>query len=496
MIGEAKIRMLLCSAICTGLLAGAASAKEAEADGAAVEAVPAFEGEVAAPKPLPPLPMPAHPFQDNRGYSGAHADSYNSGVIAASGPLGKNLDVHAYRTKQKPGFCSAQHPDKKGRIISICVGWNQPGTLVLLSPDNLEVLAEHSIPSRAGFYFRMDQDGRVIVPAGDMSVQVFEIADEEGSAPIWKLVKRYDVSSAVPPELTGPMTVPLDIVADWQGNWWFAILKPAAIGYVTPEGKVFSHLFEGERIANGLASDPDGVFFVSSKKLYGMRAGPSGPEIFLELPYETGSGDEGAAAEGMDVGEETDTGSGTTPVLFGNKLIAFGDTADPRPNAVVYRLDDVPDDQRLVCKVPLFKPNRSVLENSFIGYGNSVVVENNKGFKMGGDSSAAEAGFVRFDVREDLSGCDIVWENYEVRAGTGAKMSSGNGLIYTHELLKGTKEDWYLTALDFRTGEVAWRHYLGKGADWDNALMTMSISPDGLLTSGLFAGIVGARDSD
>ena len=29
---------------------------------------------------------------------------------------------------------------------------------------------------------------------------------------------------------------------------------------------------------------------------------------------------------------------------------------------------------------------------------------------------------------------------------------------------------------------------------WDNALLTMSISPDGLLTSGMYAGILAAKD--
>lgn len=113
---------------------------------------------------------------------------------------------------------------------------------------------------------------------------------------------------------------------------------------------------------------------------------------------------------------------------------------------------------------------------------------------MVGSSADAESGFVRIDVREDLSGCDIVWENYEVRAGTGAKLALGNGLIYVHELLLGTDDEWYITTIDFETGKTVWRHHLGSGVDWDNALLTISISPDGVLTSGMFAGILGARD--
>ncbi len=115
---------------------------------------------------------------------------------------------------------------------------------------------------------------------------------------------------------------------------------------------------------------------------------------------------------------------------------------------------------------------------------------------MAGSSAGAEPGFVRIDVRSDLSGCDVVWENYEVRAGTGAKLSLGSGLIYVHELLLGTDDAWYVTAIDFETGKTVLRHFLGNGEDWDNALLTISISPDGLLTSGMYAGVLAARDAE
>ncbi|MFV8816924.1 hypothetical protein [Haliea sp. E17] len=445
-----------------------------------------YEDAVVAAKPLPPLPMPAHPYQNNDGYAGAHGDSYNSGTIPAAGPLRSDMQVHAYRSKQKPAYCSTQHFDPRGRVISVCVGRQTPSSLVLLDAASMDVLAQYELPPMAGFYFRMDQQGRVVVPAGDMSIQTFEIVDGEGG-PAWRRVERRDVSSAVPEDKRGPMTIPLDLVADWQGNWWFSILKPASVGYITTDGQVRSHLFEGESIVNGLASDPGGVSFVTDQNLYTMRTSDNGPEVTLRFPYEVG--DEAAK-------QSFGSGSGTTPVLFGNNLIAFGDNADPRPNVLVYRLDDIPDDERLVCKVPVFKPGRSVLENSFIGYGNSLVIENNKGFKMAGSSAGAEPGFVRIDVRDDLSGCDIVWENYEVRAGTGAKLSLGSGLVYVHELLMGTDDAWYITAIDFETGKTVLRHFLGYGEDWDNALLTISISPDGLLTSGMYAGILGAKDPE
>jgi hypothetical protein len=217
-----------------------------------------------------------------------------------------------------------------------------------------------------------------------------------------------------------------------------------------------------------------------------MRAGRDGPEVFFKLPYDAGGGVNSLSQ-----------GSGTTPVLLGDKLIAFGDNASPQPNLLVYRLDDVPDEERLVCKLPLFKPGLGSLENSFIGYDHSIIIENNKRFDVFRDSSAAEPGIARIDVRRDLSGCDLVWENYEVRAGAGAKLSTNTGLIYTHELLRDTGwvNAWYLTALDYETGALAWRHYIGSGKQWDNAMLTLSIGPDGLLTSGAFSGVVALRDS-
>lgn len=448
--------------------------------------LPRFEGAPATARPLPPLDLPPHPLQDNRGYAGAHGDSYNSGVIAAAGPLGNNLQVSSRIAGRLQASCSTQHFDRAGRVITACVGPVGKSKLLLLDPRDLAVLAEHDLPAMSGWYIRMDQAGRVYVPAGDLSIQVFAVA-EEGGAPAWRLVARHDLSAAVPEDRRGNFSFPLDLVADWEGNWWFTVLNPAVVGYITPGGEVRFELFDNERIENGLAASPVGVFVATNKGLYAMRAGDTGVAVHLSIPYESG-----AAAHSLS------SGSGTTPVIFGDgNLIAFGDNADPRPNVLVYRIDDVADDERLVCKLPVFREHRTVLENSFIGYRNSLVIENNRGFAVFGDSADGEPGFARIDVRPDLSGCDLVWENYAVRAGSGAKLSLGSGLIYVHELLQDTGwvNAWYVTALDFRTGERVWRRYAGSGKQWDNAMLTLSVGPDGLLTSGMLLGVLGARDA-
>jgi hypothetical protein len=447
--------------------------------------LPAHEGGIFTPKPLPPLPKEPHPVQSNIGYAGAHGDSYNSGVMPHAGPLGDNLEVHSRITGSTFSGCSTQHFDPKHRVVTMCVGF-LGSHLLLLDPSDLSILAAQALPALAGWYFRMDQQGQVIIPVGDMSLQVFRV-DDSTAQPHWEQVARYDLGSVVPEAERVLKTLPMDLVADWRGNWWFGIWTPAVIGYRDSQGQIYSHHFTGEILENGVAADAEGIYFVTDKHLYGMRASNSGPEVFLKIPYDAGGGVNALSQ-----------GSGTTPVLLGDKLIAFGDNATPRPNLLVYRLDDIPAKQRLVCRIPVFKAGRGSLENSFIGYDHSIIIENNMGMAVFGDSSNGEPGITRVDVRRDLSGCDVVWENYAVRAGTGAKLSTKTGLIYVHELLfdTGPINAWYISALDFETGAVAWRHYIGSGKQWDNAMLTMSIGPNGLLTSGTFSGLISVRDAD
>lgn len=46
----------------------------------------------------------------------------------------------------------------------------------------------------------------------------------------------------------------------------------------------------------------------------------------------------------------------------------------------------------------------------------------------------------------------------------------------------------------FHTGKRVWRRYVGSGKQWDKAIRTTSIDPDGLLTSETFAGMSGLWD--
>jgi len=433
--------------------------------------------------------MPIHPYLNNRGYAGAHADSYNSGVQPGAGPLGMKPEVHSRMLSWELGACSTQAFDSKGRVISVAVGFIK-SRLVLLDPKDLNILAIEILPPFSGWYVRLDNQDRILIPTGDQSIRIYEIV-ENNKEPSFSLVRSYDLSKVLPEEGQDRfLSNPVDVVPDWNGNLWFAIFKPAIVGYVEPETKkIHSVSLSGEVLENGLCASRNGVFFVTDSHLYGMREQPGKdrPETFLRFEYERGSGK-----------KTISRGSGTTPVLFGGgNLVAFGDNADPRPNILVYRLDEVEDARRLVCKVPVFTPGKSALENSFIGYGYSLIVENNDGFSVFGDSAGGAPGLVRLDVREDLSGCDIVWQNDSVASGSGAKLSTGNGLIYQYSLERetGWVNSWYFTAVDFTSGELVWKIYAGSGKQWDNAMLTLSIGPTGLLTAGTVTGVASLADA-
>lgn len=196
-------------------------------------------------------------------------------------------------------------------------------------------------------------------------------------------------------------------------------------------------------------------------------------------------------------------GSGTTPDLFGDgdDYVAITDNADDRMNVLVYRRGPgVPDGQRLVCKVPVFGSGASTTDNSMISWGNSLVVENNYGYEnltsllLG---RSVVGGAARIDVRPDGSGCDTVWESAVRSPSTVPKLSTANGLLYFYEKQPNSLgiDAWYLTAVDFRTGQRRWTKLTGTGPSYDNNWAPVTIGPDGTAYVGVFNGIVAVRDT-
>ena len=117
---------------------------------------------------------------------------------------------------------------------------------------------------------------------------------------------------------------------------------------------------------------------------------------------------------------QADDGTGTTPTILKGGYIAITDNADPM-NVVVYRTGlKLHGKKRVVCEVPVFKKGASATENSIIGTGRSLIVENNYGYEdIFGPTAATnvtEPGFSPHRRQEERQGLQ---EDLDEHGGAG-----------------------------------------------------------------------------
>lgn len=191
-------------------------------------------------------------------------------------------------------------------------------------------------------------------------------------------------------------------------------------------------------------------------------------------------------------------GSGTTPTLLGEKWITFADNADGRINIVVLRRSD----GSRICAEPVFQEGASATDNSMIGWGRSIILENNAGFTSAyeqKDWNAVAGGVVRVDVRADENGCDTIWKSPLKVPSVVPKLSAANGIayFYSFDLAKAADgkmtQDWSIVGLDFQTGKQVIKIPTGRGRKYDNNWASMSIAPNGDFYAGMTGGLVQVR---
>jgi hypothetical protein len=77
-----------------------------------------------------------------------------------------------------------------------------------------------------------------------------------------------------------------------------------------------------------------------------------------------------------------------------------------------------------------------------------------------------------------------------------AKLSLATGLVYTVTRdRKGLVDSWYLTALDFRTGDVVYEQRYGTGLGHNVNYAPVSLGPDGTAYVGVLGGLVRIADT-
>jgi hypothetical protein len=469
--------------------------------------VPAFVGRAAAPEPIDEPPPPQHPFMAANGASSMHVDAYASDAHAAPGPLGVRPEVRSIARGRVGGECATVTFDRRGRIVTVCMTVAAP-RLLLLDPATLAELAAFELPPRpsmrslslravvtdtsGGAYFYLDHRDRAVLATSDRRIQVIGQA-EAGGRTVFRRERAYDLAPALAAAGHAADTV-TTVLPDWQGRYWL-VTRGGLVGTVDPESGATSLLaLAGEEIQNSFAVAPDGVYVVSDHALYRLEARPAdgAPRVVWREPYDRGT----RRKVGM-----IHQGSGTTPTLLGDDWVAIADNAEPRVNVLVYRRAGAgPGGARLVCRVPVFPPGRSATENTLIGIGRSLIVENNAGYDLFVTmlfGRTAAGGVARIDVAPGGDGCGLVWESAERAQTVVPKLSLATGLVYLYT--KDPAAPWwtdayYLTAVDFRTGATAFRVLTGTGPGYDNHWAPVTLGPDGTAYVGTVRGLVAVRD--
>ena len=93
--------------------------------------------------------------------------------------------------------------------------------------------------------------------------------------------------------------------------------------------------------------------------------------------------------------------------------------------------------------------------------------------------------------------CHTVWTSPEKNIGV-FKLSLASGLVYTYFRDEGEAlTQWYLTAIDYRSGETAFRVRAGAGEGYNNWAGALFLHPDGgTAYSTTIFGLVMIRDRD
>ncbi len=442
-------------------------------------------------KPMAPLPMPDNPgLLDEFASGGVHSDGYNSSTSPLPGPRGINpLATHVSVSDDDTRACTPLLRDHDGYLSSLCISLFDQSELVLFDPGNdFEILARTLIPKRAslidpagGWYTRMDQQGRPLVPTATQKLRAYRAVESDAGFE-WTIDREWDLSTLLSEGMSAT-----DVIPDFDGGFWF-ISGFAHVGHMdaeTGEGDtLWLHSDGVEVIGAAFAVGPEGAYVLTSKAMYMFSMVDGVPAQRWRWAY----GD----LENPDL---------STPTLHDDgKLVSFSiNYAGGLSELVVMKTtgEDIPAEERLVCRMDMFVPGESAIQNTLMGYGRSLVAENNFGgaFYEVGDYPP---GLARIDVREDYSGCDIVWEDYTISSQVPPRLSTGDGHIWLYSHRRGEDEDthaYYLTAMDFETGEVVSESFIASGKRMDNPMLSVDFLPGGVMVAGVRNGIVSVCDS-
>jgi hypothetical protein len=504
-----------------------------------------YYGTPAKAHPTANSGVPQNPYLTPNPFNSVHVDPWMSDVVDIAGPLGRDPEVLSSTLAEARYYpdnstifqCAGIALDSHGHLITPCTGTGPSGqeaSVVLADARSLEVLAHYHLPTYdnplsalSACYWYFDNRDRFTISAGPNRIITLV---EGGSEAKLELEPQdgdegYNLSGVVPDDdrIAGVMT-------DWQGRIWFAtagagedtakacVLNPATYENPATDLNVKCVSFgwneqagKNEQIFNTFPVTKTGAYIVTSEKMYRVWAGSDDqPYVVWSEPYDTVDPDTNNEwyVNGVKNGQY-ERGSGTSATILGEgKYVAITDNAEPM-KVVVFRTDESVDpNERKVCELPVFENQEGgALSNSLIGSRLSLIAENNYGYtdnwQLDGEKPSAP-GFERIDINPNGKGCTKVWSNLDVASTNSGKLSTRTGLIYVETRKMDTSltdaehpyglDVYYLTALDFRTGEVVWEKQVGTGYAFDHWYTGLFVGPDKTVYLGVNGGIVSVRD--
>src|SRR4051794_9332421 len=434
----------------------------------------------AAAPPVAPPRAPQNPFMAPGSNSNIHDDTWMTDAYRRGGPLRGPLTT--LLGALPPSLCGSLTLDSHGRIVTVCPSAVAPPELRLLDQHTLALLAERTLPQApppagtpefqnfsGGGYFFLDGHDRVWSATKTNHLMVFK-ATRNGHA--FRRLRDYDLT----PYVRGKQRIP-SALPDFRGRIWFVTKAAGKVGVLNPRTRAVHVKRTGEEIENSFTIGRTGVYVVSDKAMYRWGAGPKGrPRVVWRKRYRN---------SGQIKPSQVNAGSGTTPTILRGGLVAITDNADPM-NVVVYRtarrLHGRP---RVVCEVPVFGKGASATENSLIGSGRSLFVENNYGYGNPLDSipdPLTTPGLTRIDLDKRLTKCHKVWTDHTQRLSSVVpKLSTKTQLIYGYVQDEDTsgRRVWSWVGVSARTGRTRFKQEAGTGPAANNNYAGLALGPDG-----------------
>lgn len=464
---------------------------------------------------------PRNPFLANSPWPMSHRNTYNQASSPLAGPAAATAtDAEPQTTSASPRFLT-QCPvpitlvyGEKNAKGHFSIWGNCKEKVFKIDSNGGAWTSSVSVfkgdsPARhiSGAYTLVDSDNVYFMPYGHYLLGYAEKEKGEPSSAI-ELVKSFEI-----PE-TQLITDSEDIVGlNLTYDGWLAAITRynllVLINRATGDSVTLRlSNSKDEEVSNSLAVDEDGgIYALSDRALYRVQWDAKSHTLSQtwSAPYPKTT----AAMPGR-----LGVGSGTTPTLMGtgsdDKLVVIADGQEKMQLLAFWR-NSIPKN---VKPLSGFDPQvagaigidfgypgitRSITEQSVLVSGSgAVVVNNDYGNRKTGHlynlvtilnsnkKGIAPYGIQKFDWDNSLHQWKEAWHSPALSAPNGIPcMSRSTGLIY---YVGQFEENWTFEAVNWLTGDLAFRKILGKDRTYNSFYAATEIGYDGALLSGSYGG--------